>query len=65
MSVAAPLPAAQLIDYATEVRARTLELIAELSDTQLMGPQLNIVNPLLWEIGHMAWFQENWMLRHY
>jgi iron(II)-dependent oxidoreductase len=65
MSVATPLPASQLIDYATEARARTLELIADLSDAQLMGPQFKIVNPLLWEIGHMAWFQENWILRHY
>ena len=23
-----------------------------------------IVNPLLWEIGHVAWFQEYWTLRH-
>jgi iron(II)-dependent oxidoreductase len=22
------------------------------------------VNPLLWEIGHVAWFQERWALRH-
>ena len=65
MSVATPLPASHLIDYAVDVRSRTLELIADLSDDQLMGPQLKIVNPPLWEIGHMAWFQENWILRHY
>src|SRR5215475_14934322 len=29
-----------------------------------MGPQLRIVNPLLWEIGHVTWFQEKWALRH-
>jgi len=23
-----------------------------------------IVNPFHWEIGHVAWFQENWVLRH-
>src|SRR2546426_9019988 len=23
-----------------------------------------IVNPLLWEIGHVTWFQEKWALRH-
>jgi iron(II)-dependent oxidoreductase len=47
-----------------DARARTLDLIADLSDEQLMGPRLNIVNPLLWEIGHIAWFQEKWILRH-
>ena len=46
-----------------EVRARTLALIADLDDDQMIGPRLNIVNPLRWEIGHVAWFQEYWILR--
>ena len=54
----------ELIDALQETRARTLKLIADLTDDQLMGPRLNIVNPLRWEIGHLAWFQEFWMLRH-
>jgi iron(II)-dependent oxidoreductase len=45
-------------------RARTLGLIADLDDQQMIGPQLSIVNPPLWEIGHVAWFQEFWVLRH-
>jgi gamma-glutamyl hercynylcysteine S-oxide synthase len=55
---------AQLIDALKETRARTLELVHDLSEAQLMGPRLKIVNPLRWEIGHVAWFQEFWMLRH-
>jgi iron(II)-dependent oxidoreductase len=55
---------AQLIEALTETRARTLELVADLNDEQLIGPRLQIVNPLHWEIGHVAWFQEFWMLRH-
>jgi iron(II)-dependent oxidoreductase len=47
-----------------DARARTLELIADLTDAQMVGPHLPIVNPLLWEIGHVAWFQEKWVLRH-
>jgi iron(II)-dependent oxidoreductase len=45
-------------------RARTLELVLDLDDTQWMGPRLAIVNPMRWEIGHVAWFQEHWVLRH-
>src|SRR5262249_55053055 len=30
----------------------------------LLGPRLAIVNPLHWEIGHVAWFQEHWVLQH-
>jgi iron(II)-dependent oxidoreductase len=54
----------QLIEALRETRARTLELVDDLSDEQLIGPRLPIVNPLRWEIGHVAWFQEFWLLRH-
>jgi len=30
---------------------------------RLLGPKLAIVNPPLWEIGHVGWFQEHWCLR--
>jgi iron(II)-dependent oxidoreductase len=54
---------AQLAEWVRDARQRTCELIADLTDSQLLGPQLPIVNPLLWEIGHVAWFQEKWVLR--
>ena len=54
----------QLIEALKETRARTLELVDDLNDEQLIGPRLKIVNPLRWEIGHLAWFQEFWVLRH-
>lgn len=55
---------ADLAAWVRDARARTLDLVADLADEQLMGPRLAIVNPLLWEIGHVAWFQEKWALRH-
>jgi len=54
----------ELAEWVADARRRTLELVADLSDEQMMGPRLPIVNPLLWEIGHTAWFQEKWVLRH-
>ena len=48
-----------------EARIRTLDLIADLDDDQLMGSRVRIVNPLRWEIGHIAYFQEFWCLRHF
>jgi iron(II)-dependent oxidoreductase len=45
-------------------RARTLALVTDLDDHQMIGPRLSTVNPPLWEIGHVAWFQEFWVLRH-
>jgi iron(II)-dependent oxidoreductase len=50
-------------DWLLDARGRTLSLVADLSDEQLLGPRLPTVNPLLWEIGHLAWFQEKWVLR--
>lgn len=57
-------PAGDLAHLLLDSRTRTLALIEDLSDEQLLGPQLPIVNPLLWEIGHLAWFQEKWTLRY-
>jgi iron(II)-dependent oxidoreductase len=61
--VTPPIPET-LAKWVKDSRKRTLELIADLDDSQLLGPMLPILNPLLWEIGHVAWFQEKWVLRH-
>jgi len=45
-------------------RERLLSLVNDLDEQQMIGPRLAIVNPPLWEIGHVAWFQEFWALRH-
>jgi ergothioneine biosynthesis protein EgtB len=48
-------------------RAGTLAQFAAWS--QALGPQLVVpyregLNPLLWELGHLAWFQEYWVSRN-
>jgi len=53
-----------LTRWVREARARTLDLVADLDDDQIIGPKIPTSNPLLWEIGHVAWFQEHWVLRH-
>ncbi len=44
-------------------RANTLRVTAHFDGPRLLGPKLAIVNPPLWEIGHVGWFQERWCLR--
>ena len=56
---------AEILIALQEARTRTLDLIADLDDAQLIGPRLRIINPLKWEIGHIAYFQEVWCLRHF
>jgi iron(II)-dependent oxidoreductase len=46
-----------------EARARTQRMTLDLEGESLLGPKLDIVNPPLWELGHVAWFQERWCLR--
>ncbi len=47
-----------------ESRARLRALTQDIDGERLFGPRLPIVNPFLWELGHVAWFQERWCLRH-
>src|ERR1051325_5944333 len=56
--------AGELVAQLREARHRTERLTEDLSSAELMGPYLTIVNPVLWEIGHIAWFHEYWTLRH-
>lgn len=53
-----------LASWLKDARQKTLELVQDLNDEQMYGPHLSIINPLIWEIGHVAWFYEKWVLRH-
>ncbi len=44
-------------------REHLTRITADLEGERLLGPKLAIVNPPLWELGHVAWFQEYWCLR--
>jgi iron(II)-dependent oxidoreductase len=57
------LNAGWLADAVRDARDRTMDLVADLSDDDMVGPMLAVVNPLIWEIGHLAWFEELFVLR--
>ena len=52
-----------LADALREARARTLATYGHLDLESLAVPCIPIVNPPLWELAHIAWFQEFWCLR--
>ncbi len=58
-----PLTIKTLINDLNDARQRTLALVSGLDSQQMIGPKLSSVNPLLWEIGHVAYFYEYWILR--
>ena len=57
------LAGAALVDAMRESRARTLAWIGDLSEAQWQVPHRSGINPLAWELAHLAWFAEFWVLR--
>jgi iron(II)-dependent oxidoreductase len=55
--------ATQLERDLLDARVRADRVTSGLEGERLLVPKLQIVNPPLWCIGHVAWFQERWCLR--
>ncbi|HEX3759348.1 MAG TPA: selenoneine synthase SenA [Kofleriaceae bacterium] len=55
---------ATLATWVADAGRRTVALYGDLGDAELAVPYLRIINPPVWELGHVAWFQEHWVLRH-
>jgi len=53
----------QLFQLVNDARKRTLELVSDLADEQLIVPKMEIVNPFCWELGHVAFFYDVFLLR--
>jgi iron(II)-dependent oxidoreductase len=56
------LTAAALAAQVDDAHECTLGLIADLDDGQFTVPLLEIVNPFLWELGHVAFFYDVFLL---
>lgn len=56
-------PRATLTAWLRETQARTAALMASAAGARLAVPMLAIVNPPLWELGHVGWFNEFWLQR--
>ncbi|OYV72551.1 MAG: hypothetical protein B7Z72_04505, partial [Gemmatimonadetes bacterium 21-71-4] len=47
-----------------EARARTLALIAPLDEADLRRQHDPLMGPILWDLGHIAGFEELWLTRN-
>jgi iron(II)-dependent oxidoreductase len=54
----------ELIDALVDARRVELELIEGIADSQMLGRKAHFLEPPIWEMGHVGWFQEYWILRH-
>jgi len=58
-----PSSKAAIAERLAEARQRTLELIAPLDDEQLNRVYSPILSPLAWDLGHIANFEELWLVQ--
>jgi gamma-glutamyl hercynylcysteine S-oxide synthase len=54
---------ASIADRLTRVRARTFELLAPLDDAGMRRSPDPILSPPLWDLGHIAAYEELWLLQ--
>ncbi|HUF37906.1 MAG TPA: selenoneine synthase SenA [Anaerolineales bacterium] len=53
-----------LIHHLRDARKRELEVLSGLTPTQMAGQKMKEIEPPIWEMGHVGWFQELWTSRH-
>lgn len=53
-----------LRDRLREARDRTLALVAPLSDSDLRRQHSPLMSPIVWDLGHIAHFEEVWLLEN-
>ncbi|MCY4648040.1 MAG: ergothioneine biosynthesis protein EgtB [Gammaproteobacteria bacterium] len=61
---AAALQPGLLRDRLAEARDRTLELAAPLSDSDVTRQHDPLMSPIVWDLGHIAHFEEVWLLEN-
>ena len=57
-----PVASSRLIEWLDEARRRTLDLTRDLDGDRQLGPKMAIVNPPIWELGHVAFFHDYFAL---
>ena len=63
-SFSAPPPKQEIADLLTEARERTLLLISGLSDEDLHRQHDPLMSPIIWDVGHIAHFEELWLTQN-
>ncbi len=68
LTIPRPLSAApskqEITDLLTEARERTLLLISGLSDEDLHRQHDPLMSPIIWDVGHIAHFEELWLTQN-
>lgn len=63
--VAANATATDTVAALQEARERTLALVASVSDADLERVHSTLMSPLVWDLGHIAAFEDLWLVHRY
>jgi len=63
-SLSPPPSKQEIADLLTEARERTLLLISGLSDEDLHRQHDPLMSPIIWDVGHIAHFEELWLTQN-
>jgi gamma-glutamyl hercynylcysteine S-oxide synthase len=65
--IAAPdkLTAAAALDALRDARERTLAIVASISESDLERVHSTLMSPLVWDLGHIAAFEDLWMVHRF
>jgi len=55
----------ELVGSMQEARERTLALVASVSDADLERVHSTLMSPLVWDLGHIAAFEDLWLVHRY
>ncbi len=59
-----PIDTDDLLSALLDARTVELSMFEGLTEAQLRGAAGHFLEPPIWEMGHVGWFQELWILRH-
>src|SRR5690349_8612285 len=57
--------AAEVADAFREARERTLALVSSVTDDDLERVHSKLMSPLVWDLGHIAAFEDLWLVHRY
>src|ERR1700740_2906785 len=60
-TINAPVPVEEALSALAQARERTLALVAHLSDAQLEHAYSPIMSPLVWDLAHIAAYEDLWL----
>jgi gamma-glutamyl hercynylcysteine S-oxide synthase len=58
-----PIAKPELVAELTRAREATLQLVAPVADDELAAQISPIMSPLVWDLAHIGWFEEQWLVR--